>query len=68
MLFKTGEDDERPSFEIVVEKAMASNPKTARLVHRAKLCDYLNEYKYVLYVYDFGLTFPKISKAMRQNN
>ena len=53
-LFKTGEEGEQPSFEIVTDKEEASNPKKARLVHRAKLADYLNEYKHILYIYDFG--------------
>jgi hypothetical protein len=54
LLFKDGSAGERPSVEIVIDKEESSNPKTAKLVHRAKLCDYLNEYKYILYVYDFG--------------
>jgi hypothetical protein len=54
LLFKNGEEGEKPSVEIVTDKEEAANPKTAKLVHRAKLSDYLNEYKYVLYIYDFG--------------
>ena len=53
-LFKEGIECERPSVEIVISKEEASNPKSARLVHRAKLCDYLNEYKHLMYIYDFG--------------
>jgi hypothetical protein len=54
LLFKEGKEGEEPSVEIVVDKECASNPKAARLVHRAKLCDYLKEHKYILYIYDFG--------------
>ena len=54
LLFKDGKEGEKPSFEMVTSKEEASNPKTARLVHRAKLCDYLFEYKHILYIYDFG--------------
>ena len=54
LLFRNGDEGEEPSFEIVTNKEEASDPKIARLVHRAKLSDYLNEYKHILYVYDFG--------------
>jgi len=54
LLFKNGDEGEHPSVEIVTNKEEASNPKTAKLVHRAKLCDYLNQYKHILYIYDFG--------------
>ena len=54
LLFKGGEEGERPSVEIVTDKAEATNPKTARLVHRAKLGDYLDEHKHMMYIYDFG--------------
>ena len=54
LLFKDGEEREKPSFEIVIDKEDAANPKNSRLAHRAKLCDYLREYKHILYMYDFG--------------
>ena len=54
LLFKNGEEGEQPSVEIVTDKEEASNPKTARLAHRAKLGDYLDENKHILYIYDFG--------------
>ena len=54
LLFKEGKEGAQPSVEIVTDKEEASNPKTARLVHQAKLIDYLDEYKHVLYIYDFG--------------
>jgi len=54
LLFKKGDEGEQPSVEIVTDKEVASNPKIARLVHRAKLIDYLGEHKYILYIYDFG--------------
>lgn len=54
LLFKNGEEGERPSLEIVPDKEMAINFKTARLAHRAKLSDYLDEYKFIVYIYDFG--------------
>ena len=54
LLFKNGDEGERPSVEIVTDKSEATNTKTARLVHRAKLSEYLDVYKYILYVYDYG--------------
>ena len=54
LLFKNGEEGEKPSVEIVTDKEEALNPKTAKLVHRAKLSEYLDEYKHILYIYDFG--------------
>ena len=54
LLFKNGDEGEQPSVEIVTDKQEASNPKTAKLVHRAKLTDYLDEYRHILYIYDFG--------------
>lgn len=48
LLFKNGDDGEKPSVEIVAAnelKEAAMNPKTAKLAHRTKLCDYLFEYK-----------------------
>jgi hypothetical protein len=54
LLFKNGDEGEQPSFEIVTNKEEASNPRIAKLVHRAKLSDFLNEYKHILYIYDFG--------------
>ena len=54
LLFRNGDEGEQPSIEIVTNKEEASNPKMAKLVHRAKLRDYLNEYKHILYIYDFG--------------
>ena len=54
LLFKEGKDGEQPSFEIVIDKEQAFNPKKARLVHRAKLCDYFTEHKHILYIYDYG--------------
>ncbi|MDR2697017.1 MAG: plasmid pRiA4b ORF-3 family protein [Holophagales bacterium] len=54
LLFKKGEPEEMPSIEIVTDKEDSFNPKTAKLARRAKLCDYLDEYKYILYIYDFG--------------
>ena len=33
---------------------LVNNPKTAKLVHRAKLKDFLHEYKYIVFVYDYG--------------
>lgn len=54
LLFKNGDEGEKSSVEIVIQKETAENPKTAKLVHRTKLCDYLKEYKYILYIYDFG--------------
>jgi len=54
LLFRNGDEGEQPSVEIVTNKEESANPKTAKLVHREKLCDYLNEYKHVLYIYDFG--------------
>ena len=54
LLFKEGKEGEQPSVEIVMDKESAMNPKTAKLVHRAKLTDYLHEHKHLLYIYDFG--------------
>lgn len=54
LLFRNGDEGEQPSVEIVTDKEEASNPKIAKLVHRAKLNDYLNEFKHILYIYDFG--------------
>ena len=54
LLFRNGDEGEQPSIEIVTNKEEASNPKLAKLVHRAKLSDYLNEYRHILYIYDFG--------------
>ena len=52
--FEKGEEGEPPSVEIVLDKETASDPKKAKLVHRAKLCDFLDKYKFILYIYDFG--------------
>ena len=54
LLFKEGKEGEQPSVEIVTDKETAMNPKAAKLVHRAKLVDYMSEYKHILYIYDFG--------------
>ncbi|MDR0470029.1 MAG: plasmid pRiA4b ORF-3 family protein [Peptococcaceae bacterium] len=54
LLFKNGEEGEQPSVEIVTDKEESLNPKIAKLVHRAKLSDYLDEYKHIVYIYDFG--------------
>jgi hypothetical protein len=45
-----------PSVEIVYDKELKaeSQAKIARLAHRAKLSEFLDDYKFVLYVYDFG--------------
>jgi len=54
LLYRNGDEGEQPSIEIVTNKEDASNPKIAKLVHRAKLSDYLYEYKHIIYIYDFG--------------
>ena len=54
LLFKNGDEGEKPSVEVVTDKEMAMNPKAAKLAHRAKLGEYLNEHKYLMYIYDFG--------------
>ena len=54
LLFKNGEKGEWPSIEIVTSKEEASNVGIVKLVHRAKLIDYLNEYQHIIYIYDFG--------------
>jgi len=54
LLFESGDEGEQPSVEIVIDKEGTLNPKKARLAHRAKLKDYLDEYKYIMYIYDFG--------------
>jgi hypothetical protein len=55
MLFKKDWQDD-PEVEIIPDKALkeATSAPVVRLAHRAKLSAFLDDYNYLLYVYNFG--------------